>query len=149
MNDDGTKNRERAFWRAYHPGAEPEWHEPWPTESRGNGVVVKNNRRTGAAQGKSSLIRKAHCRLCGFPNDLSRVDHSGGSLDGDGAGGEINSVLESAPVTGGGTHTEYAGEQAYRTNAGCSLCLSKNSSLMRVDVASIDDPWSRISPLGF
>lgn len=142
---------ERAFWRAKGtvPSADLSAVELWPTESKGNGKVVKNNQRTGAAQGKSNLIRKAHCRLCGFPNDITIVDHSGGSLDGEGAGGAITSTLVSAPVSGGGTHTEYVGLQAYRTAAGCALCFSKNNTAQRVNIDIEPSPWDRISPLGF
>lgn len=149
MSNDGTKDRERAFWRAYHSGQEPEWQDIFPSESKGNGQVAKNNKRTGAAQGRSSLVRKAKCRLCGFPNDLSRVDHSGGSLDGNGAGGDVNTSIQTSVTASGVTHTEAVGEQAYRNNSGCALCFTKNNTLIRTDVTAENDPWSRISPLGF
>lgn len=121
----------------------------WPSETGGTGVVEKNNQRTGAAQGKSSLLRKAKCRLCGFPNDLTAIDHSGGSLDGEGAGGAITTATATWTVTGGATATENYGTQAYRKNAGCALCLSKNSTGMRADVLVNIDSWSQRPPLGF
>ncbi len=66
---------------------DPGFADLWPSETRGDGAVRRNNANTGGAQGKGTLLRKAPCRLCGFVNDLSAVDHSGGSIDGMGAGG--------------------------------------------------------------
>lgn len=142
---------EKAFWRAAGslPSADPAFEDIWPSETRGDGAIVKNNRRTGAAQGKGTLIRKAHCRLCGFPNDLVAVDHSGGSIDGEGAGGSITTAVASAPVSGGGTHTEAYGSQSLRRGAGCALCFSKNSTVLRIDADAEPNPWDRIVPLGF
>lgn len=120
----------------------------WPTETRGNGKVVKNNSRTGAAQGKSSLIQKAHCRMCGYPNDMIMIDHSGGSLNGDGAGGQISTEIVSFTMPNGTVHTEGVGTQVPRVNSGCALCFSKNSSGQRV-LLTAGNSWNRIQPLGF
>lgn len=153
--DDSNDGLQKAFWRVESPLHEVVFEEPWPTETRGNGRVAENNARTGAAQGKSSLIRKARCRLCGFPNDLTRVDHSGGSIDGLGAGGQVSLLTGSAPtsapasVTGQTyTHTESYGQQAYRNAAGCALCFSKDSSKIRTDVTAVN-AYERVQPLGF
>ncbi len=148
MQDVGNE-LQKAFWRADSHNEEPMFDQLWPTESRGDGKVRRNNVHTGSAQGKSNLVRKAPCQLCGFPNDLTAVDHSGGSLDGEGAGGAITSTLVSAPVTGGGVHTEYVGTQALRLNSGCALCFSKNNTKLRQDIMVNTDPWSRLRPLGF
>lgn len=118
---------------------DPGFLDIWPTETRGNGRVRKNNSNTGGAQGKGTLLRKAPCRLCGMVNDLSAIDHSGGSLDGEGAGGAIalgaSTWNTSAPpsITGQTyTASESYGTQAYRRNAGCCLCFSKDSSKQRI-----------------
>jgi hypothetical protein len=120
----------------------------WPSPTKGDGVVRKNNSRTGAAQGKGSFLLKAPCRFCGFLNDLSRVDHSGGSLDGNGAAYVASTGVATSYPTGGGTHTENYGEPATRVNAGCGLCGSKNSSAQRI-LTTGGNPWDRIAPLGF
>ena len=114
----------------------------------GNGQVVTNNSRTGAAQGKSNLVRKAHCRVCDFPNDLSVVDHSGGSLDGEGAGGSVVPTTATYTLLSGVVATETYGTQAYRVNAGCYLCFSKNNSKVTTLVTD-SDPWSTPRQLGF
>lgn len=153
---DGGNELQKAFWRVNGKSEEFPFDDVWPTETRGDGKVVKNNARTGAAQGKSSLVRKAHCVLCGFINDLTRIDHSGGSIDAEGAGGAVTTAVASAPVGSPGsingnmyTHTENYGSQAYRNASGCALCFSKNSTKLRQDAALIIDPWSRLSNLGF
>lgn len=156
MQDDRINSLQRAFWRGDSPHGDLPSEDLWPTESRGDGSIKKNNLRTGAAQGKSSLIRKASCRLCGFPNDLTAVNHDGGSIDGEGAGGAITTATVSAPtsappsITGEVyTHTENIGTQAVRKNAGCCLCFSKNSTGIRLDVQTTSDAWDRLRPLGF
>jgi len=157
MRDEGNAFQ-KAFWHAPSPNDGLEFDNVWPTETKGDGVVRRNNSRTGAAQGKSSMIRKAPCRLCGFLNDLTRIDHSGGSIDGEGAGGGITTSTvtanTSAPPSPVGamsnyTHSENIGTQVYRNAAGCALCFSKNSTGMRVDVLSEVDPWDRLSLSGF
>lgn len=150
-------DRERAFWRANGtlPPADPAFVDLWPTESRGDGNVRKNNARDGSAQGKGALLRKAPCRLCGWPNDLVRVDHSGGSIDGNGAGGAITTSTQTANTSGatrtGGvvTHSENVGTQVASNGAGCALCFSKNNTLRRLAVEPTADPWERLPPLGF
>lgn len=148
--------RQEEFWKAKSSHDDPFFDEMWPSESRGDGLIRKNNLRTGAAQGKSNLIRKAPCRLCGFPNDLVRIDHSGGSIDGEGAAGAITTATASAPtsapasITGQTyTHTENHGTQAYRNASGCALCFSKNSTLIRTDPTQYTDPWDRLNLTGF
>lgn len=156
MANDPFSERTKDYAKALTHSDEPYFDEVWPSETRGDGIVRKNNIRTGAAQGKSNLIRKAPCRLCGFLNDMVKVDHSGGSIDGEGAAGNITlataSVPTSAPASINGvsyTHTEPYGTQAYRVNSGCALCYTKNSTLMRVDPSTYLDPHSRITNLGF
>lgn len=153
---DAANQRQKAFWRIIESHEEPAFDDLWPTETRGDGKLVANNLRTGAAQGKSSMVRKAHCVLCGFPNDLVRIDHSGGSIDGLGAGGQVTTSTVSAPVSSvglhdlsNGKHTENIGTQAYRNASGCALCFSKNSTKLRQDAMTYVDPWDRIAILGF
>lgn len=124
------------------------FQDVWPSETQGDGRLVKNNIRSGDAQGKGSLIRKAKCQLCGFPLDLSRVDHSGGSLDGQGAGGAVTLLTSSYTYPNGTAVTFYGGQQAYRTASGCPCCFSRNSTKIRQDVVQTN-PWSRLPPLGF
>lgn len=155
MQRDEGNSFQKAFWKAVTPNEGLEFDDLWPTETRGDGKVRPNNFRTGAAQGKSSIKRKAPCRLCGFLNDLTLIDHSGGSIDGEGAGGNITTTTVSAPTSApanqgkGYTHTEQVGTQAYRGASGCALCFSKNSTGMRVDVLTEVDPWDRLSLTGF
>lgn len=152
---DSANQRQRAYWRVIESHEEPAFDDVFPSETRGDGKLVANNLRTGAAQGKSSMVRKAHCILCGFPNDLVRIDHSGGSIDGMGAGGAVVTATVSAPVSGkfynkaGVNHTENIGTQAYRNASGCALCFSKNSTRLRQDAMTFVNPWDRISNLGF
>ncbi len=127
----------------------------WPSESRGNGNVRKNNARTGGAQGKGTLLRKAPCRLCGFINDLTAIDHTGGSIDGEGAAGGIATATVSFPVSGPPsilgqtvTATENIGTQSVRKNAGCALCFSKDSTHLRV-IFDRPDPLNTPLTLGF
>lgn len=118
---------ERAFQRKT-PVESVTFVDLWPSATRGDGKVVANNRRTGGRQGKSNLIRKAHCRQCGYPTDLSMNDSSGGSLDGNGACYVSSVGVATTYPSGGGTHTENYGQPANRMGAGCPLCGSKNSS---------------------
>lgn len=141
--------------RVQETGTNPGWADQWPTETRGNGEVRKNNARTGGAQGKGTLLRKAPCSKCGFINDLSAVDHSGGSIDGMGAGGAITTAVVSAPTSAPPdilgntfTHTENIGTQAVRKNAGCALCFSKNSTRLRIIVDYVS-PLNTPLTLGF
>lgn len=134
---------------------DPGFEDLWPTESRGNGNVRRNNANTGGAQGKGTLLRKAPCRLCGFINDLSAIDHTGGSIDGEGAGGSIvtgtSSWTTSAPPSILGQLTvarESYGTQSFRTNAGCALCFSKNSTRLRIIIDYVD-PLNTPLTLGF
>lgn len=120
----------------------------FPSETKGDGRPVSNNLRTGAAQGRSSLITKAHCQQCGFPVDLSRVDHTGGSLDGNGAGGAITNQAGSYTYPNGTVLTTNDGVQVYSKNSGCPLCFSRNSAKDKRDVAQ-QNPWDRIQNLGF
>lgn len=99
----------------------------WPTETSGNGKYRKNNLRTGSAQGEGTLKRKAQCKQCGFLIDAATNDHSGGSLDGNGAGGQIVLSFNVVSVSGGGSYTEYVGDQIYNKGSGCPGCFSRNS----------------------
>ncbi len=133
----------------------PGWVDLWPSETRGDGRVRKNNANTGGAQGKGTLLRKAPCRLCGFVNDLSAVDHSGGSIDGEGAGGAVATAVVSAPTSAPPdilgnlfTHSEAIGTQTARKNAGCALCFTKNSTRLRIIVDYVS-PLNSPLTLGF
>ncbi len=127
-----------------------EFEDFFPSDTRGDGKPIKNNFRTGAAQGKSNLLRKAHCWICGYPVDLSVIDHTGGSLDGNGAGGPITNATVTYTLTNGTTATENYGTQAYRQAAGCPLCFSKNSTKDRNVLLQDINPWDLgPAPLGF
>ncbi len=135
--------------------ADPGFEDLWPSESRGNGNVRRNNANTGGAQGKGTLLRKAPCRLCGFVNDLTAIDHSGGSIDGEVAGGAVATATVSFPVSGPPdilgntvTATENIGTQAVRKNAGCALCFSKNSTRLRI-ILDYVSPLNTPLTLGF
>ncbi len=121
----------------------------WPSPTSGNGKVVGNNRRDGAGQGKASFITKAHCMRCGFAVDLNQNDNSGGSLDGNGAGGGISTAVYSATLPNGTIHTESAGTQAYNQGAGCPLCFSKNISTSRHNLSEQVVPFDSIPRAGF
>lgn len=125
-----------------------EFDEVFPSPTKGNGQLVSNNYKTGAAQGRSSFIRKAKCQQCGFPVDLSRVDHTGGSLDGNGAGGNIIPTTTNYTYPNGTPLSITAGNQEYQTNAGCPFCFSKNSAIIKRDITS-EQGADRIPPLGF
>lgn len=103
----------------------------FPTETRGDGLMRENNSRTGAAQGKGGFKKKVRCQQCGFLVNLNAVDYSGGSLDGSGAGGDINIVSDTGTMLNGDTYTDTHGEQALKKGAGCPFCFSKNSSRVR------------------
>lgn len=137
---DGAYSLEKSWQRVKAP-PEVQFEDVWPSETRGDGRLLKNNINTGSAQGKSSMIRKAHCRLCGFPNDMNAVDHSGGSIDGNGAGSTITASVATITLASGTVHTENYGSQAYSKNSGCALCLSKNSISSRTIVSGVD-PWN-------
>jgi hypothetical protein len=141
--------------RLRESGGDPGFVDQWPTESRGNGKVRKNNSNTGGAQGKGTLLRKAPCRLCGFINDLSAIDHTGGSIDGEGAGGPISLGAStwntSAPPSITGqvyTATENFGTQTFRRNSGCALCFSKDSTKQRTIIDYVS-PLNSPLNLGF
>lgn len=138
---------DRAFERKTAPPPVT-FQDLWPSETRGDGKVVKNNQRDGSAQGKGSLIKKAHCRLCGFPNDLISIDHSGGSLDGNGACYLVSSGTVTYGTVGDGTATETYGNPGVRPGAGCALCGSKNSTKQRT-LLTAGNPWDKVQPLGF
>lgn len=120
----------------------------FPSETKGDGNLVSNNLRTGAAQGRSSLVRKVHCQFCGFPFDATKVDHTGGSLDGNGGGGAITSTTTSYTYANGVTLSITAGNQAYSRNSGCPLCFSRNGAKSRRDI-TMSQPWDRLPNLGF
>lgn len=135
--------------------ADPGFEDLWPTESRGSGNIRRNNANTGGAQGKGTLLRKAPCRLCGYLNDLTAIDHSGGSIDGEGAGGAVATATVSFPVSGPPdilgntvTATESTGTQSYRKGAGCALCLTKNSTRLRT-ITDYVSPLNSPLTLGF
>lgn len=141
------KSLDRAYARKNSP-APVVFQDVWPSETRGDGVVVKNNQRDGSAQGKGSFLKKAHCRLCGFPNDLTAIDHSGGSLDGNGARYLIGSGTVTYGLAGDGTATETYGDPGIRKGAGCANCGTKNSTKQRV-LLTTGNPWDKVQPLGF
>ena len=144
-----TSDSSDAFNRVLQQsGDEVLFDDVFPSETRGGGKLASNNLRTGAAQGRSNLIRKAACQQCGFPADQTKVDHSGGSIDGSGAVGSITPHAQTV-VLPNGTPVAYRwGEANYRTNSGCPLCSSKNSTSLRQDVTNLS-PWDRTAPLGF
>lgn len=107
----------------------------FPTETKGNGLIAKNNLRTGAAQGVGSFKRKVKCKICGFPVDIQKVDHSGGSMDGNGAGGQVI-VNSNSP--------DLAPDQKYNLNAGCPLCFSKNSSKISINEIPTPEPTKQV-----
>lgn len=104
------------------------FEEVFPTETKGDGRVVENNLKTGGEQGRGSSKRKVKCKQCGFPFDVSKNDTSGGSSQGDGAGGVITSTTKTVTLENGDTFTEYYGDQAYKKGGGCPLCFSKNGA---------------------
>lgn len=105
--------------------------DEFPTATRGDGKLRQNNVKTGAAQGKGSSKLKVRCRQCGMLVNLNTVDHSGGSLDGSGAGGTITQVSDTGTMLNGNSYTDTHGEQALKKGAGCPHCFSKNSTSIR------------------
>ena len=138
--------RGEAFLRANAPVIH--FSDLWPSETRGRGNLKKNNLRTGSAQGKGSFLLKADCRQCGFPVDLSSNDHSGGSIDGNGAEFVASTAVASVTFPNGTVHTENYGTPGTKQGAGCPLCGSKNSTAQRHTIVN-GDPWGRVPALGF
>lgn len=142
MND---RRRENEF--VVDGRSEIDFDPLWPTESRGSGLPVKNNLRTGSAQGKGSHILKAHCLQCGFPNDTNAVDHSGGSLDGNGAQYVVSTGTATFTLPNGTTHTEQYGVPGIRDGAGCAHCGSKHNTT-KAEVEQPKDIHNQ-PPVGF
>lgn len=93
----------------------------FPTPTQGDGSVRPAYRKMTDGQGRSVSTRRVGCGICGFPGaDTNKHDHSGGSLDGSGAGGTIS--LQS---DGSGAQSDADGNQTYRSGGGCPLCFSK------------------------
>lgn len=138
---------ERAFQRKNVPDP-VEFEDFFPYESRGDGKMRGNNIRDGSAQGKGSFIRKVSCRICGFMTDINKNDHSGGSIDGNGAGGLITTATATWTLPNGTVAKENYGSQVYNVGSGCPLCFSKNSTSQRITYYG-GNPWDRIQPLGF
>lgn len=94
----------------------------FPTETAGDGRIRRQYLKQSDGQGGGRKRRRVSCRNCGFPGcDLDRHDHSGGSLDGSGAGGTV--TLQS---NGDGDQQGADGNQEYRFGGGCPMCFSKN-----------------------
>ena len=94
----------------------------FPSETVGTGSILPQYRKINDGQGGGLKLRRVSCKICGFPGaDLVRHDHSGGSLDGNGAGGSIS--LQS---NGSGTQQSGDGNQTYNKGAGCPMCFSRN-----------------------
>jgi hypothetical protein len=112
----------------------------FPSPTRGDGLLRPNNVRTGAEQGRAGLKKKVRCQQCGFLMDINKVDYSGGSLDGQGAAGEVVQSADVGVMNNGDTtdsgmtdnvgnpETHKVGEQVYKKNSGCPLCFSKHGS---------------------
>lgn len=80
----------------------------------GSGEVLPQYRKTSDGQGLASVGQRVSCGICGFRGaNLDKHDHSGGSLDGNGAGGAVIS-------DGNGN-----GYREYKTGSGCPLCFSR------------------------
>lgn len=69
----------------------------------------------------------AGCRMCGFKNDIRRIDVSGGDLTGNGSRGPITKTTQSYTLSNGQTFSETYGDAVNRKGAGCAGCGSKNS----------------------
>jgi hypothetical protein len=117
-----------------------ECQDAFPSETKGDGLLRKNNIRTGALQGPGSFKRKVKCQICGHLVDIQKVDHSGGSDDGNGAGGKITVTTNDIKDKDGNViGTEYVPDQKYSKNAGCPLCFSKHSSKIKIqDIPSVE-----------
>lgn len=121
-------NRSKAKTRGWN-GLDGEAMVSWfPTATAGDGIIRPNNLRPGKEQpdAKPSPRRKVHCMQCGFLADHSRAANDGGSLDGQGAGGNITKV--------DGNDGTIAGDQEYRTGSGCPFCLSRNFGVSQRNV---------------
>ena len=120
----------------------------FPSETSGDGFMRPNNSRTGASQGRGGFKRKVRCQICGFLVDINKVDYSGGSLDGQGAGGVVTESADVGTLNNGDTTdsghpnessdggtaygpTHSVGEQAIRKGGGGPFCFSKNSSKVK------------------
>ena len=99
--------------------------EMFPTETAGTGRIQRQYLKERDGQGGGLSLRRVSCGICGFPGcDIVRHDHSGGSLDGSGAGGNI--ALQTVTAAhGSSTQNAGDGDQTYRTGGGCPLCYSK------------------------
>jgi len=103
----------------------------FPSETAGNGRIRANSARTGAGQGKGSPRRMVRCAQCGFLVDMAKVDHSGGTMDGNGGYGPITKTVESTVYDPQESGTAISANQGYgdhsvKKNAGCPHCGSKN-----------------------
>ncbi len=126
--------------------------ESYPTPTAGDGKPVKNNLYNGGAQGRGSTKLKAKCRQCGFPNDISKIDHSGGTDS------FQNAVSVSSTATANGqavnvpgstaVHTENYGNLQWSPGAGCALCGSKASTDPKV-LDQVQQASNPQIPLGF
>ena len=104
------------------------FRQAFPTGTARRGLVRPNSARDGSGQGRGSSKRIAHCKQCGFPNDLKRISTAGGDLSGDGARGAITKTTETGTTLAGASISDTQGNAALRKGAGCALCHSKNSA---------------------
>lgn len=94
----------------------------FPSESAGDGLRRKPYYKESDGQGLGLKLRRYSCQNCGFTGcDSVRHDHSGGTLDGNGALGATS--LQS---DGDGDQQSGDGLQAHSVGGGCPLCGSKN-----------------------
>lgn len=128
------------------------FEDVYPTPTAGDGQPVKNNLKNGGAQGRASTKLKAKCRQCGFPNDISKIDHSGGTDSFQNAVSVSSTAVANGQAVNvpGSTavHTENYGNLQWSAGAGCALCGSKNSADAHADVAVQQGSNPQI-PLGF
>lgn len=99
----------------------------FPTRTAGDGKVRQNSARSGEGQGRGSSKKFAHCKQCGYANDVNRIDTSGGSDTGDGAVKSITKTTATGTLLGGQTTTDTYGSANYAKGGGCACCGSKNS----------------------
>lgn len=99
----------------------------FPTRTAGTGRVRANSARDGRGQGRGSSKRIAPCRQCGFPNDIRKIDVSGGDLTGNGGRGAITQTTTTGTLLNGQSISESYGDAVNRRGAGCASCGSKNS----------------------
>lgn len=104
----------------------------FPTRTARQGFVRSNSANDGSGQGRGSSKRIALCKQCGFPNDIKRIDISGGDLSGNGARGAITKTTATGTTLAGASISETYGTAALRKGAGCALCHSKNSAAVPV-----------------